>query len=288
MKIHRFRSEEHNRKIGLANKGKKHPYKPRPNCCGSRNHMYGITSTNWKGDEASYKSIREWVNNKLGKPSCCTVCGGNQEGRFIWVHIDTTLSLRDLSAYSSVCMSCWAKMHRFGTHFPIRRGWVMPDETRDKIRRAHLGKKHPQAGPKISLAKKRLYREHPEKHPNRIMAQGQKKGKGFVSIPQRALLSTVQYIFPEAILNWPVVCKTSTRYIDVGVPSIYLGFEYDGAYWHRNIDDTLREGELKDAGWQIIHFSAEGRKAGKQTQELAIQWFKDNGYNIPIAGVPNV
>ena len=105
-----------------------------------------------------------------------------------------------------------------------------------------------------SEAKKRLFTERPEKHPNYIMAQ-----KGFVSKPQKKLYESICRIFPKDIvfMEHPVRISKTTRYIDVAVPIFNLGFECDGGYWHQDPEkDRLRDLELQKEGWEVKHISA--------------------------------
>ena len=67
---------QHNRPIGMC------PYcsgiskLPDPNW--RRNKMIGNKNPQWKGDEVSYRSLHEWVNNYLPKPDKCEECKINK------------------------------------------------------------------------------------------------------------------------------------------------------------------------------------------------------------------
>lgn len=102
---------------------------------------------------------------------------------------------------------------------------------------------------KSNCKKEHLQRE-PEKHPNRILAK-----EGGVSYSQWYLYQEVLK-YHECELNHFVDCNGSSRYVDVGIPELKLGFEYDGKYWHQDKEyDMLRDKELEEAGWKIIHIT---------------------------------
>jgi len=153
-----------------------------------------------------------------------------------------------------------------------RKGVILSIETRNKMSVSRIGKKYPNLSKamkgkfvgennpmyrhtytketieKQSLAKKRLYSEHPEKHPN-LKMQNVSKGQRFMYEQLK------KFFYPNLVLlEYPVKTKHSVRYIDVALPQFNLGFEYDGAYWHQNQDENnARDLELKEKGWEIIH-----------------------------------
>lgn len=105
-------------------------------------------------------------------------------------------------------------------------------------------------GQRISLAKKKLFSEHPEKHPNRILAK-----KGRLSKPQMDMYSKLKKYFPDAELNYHVNTGISHRYIDVALPSRMLAFEYNGIYWHNEVEDKIRTEQLNNCGWKVLTFT---------------------------------
>lgn len=129
------------------------------------------------------------------------------------------------------------------------------------------GMKRKDAGTKISLIKKKLYEEHPEKHPNRILAQ--RKG---ISKPQLKMYEWLKSMYSDAELNYPIRTKNGYRYADVAVPSLKTDFEYDDPYWHKE-KDLKRSQEITEAGWNIFHFGPEElehnlREFKRQTERI--------------------
>lgn len=102
---------------------------------------------------------------------------------------------------------------------------------------------------KISLAKIKLFKDYPEKHPNRILAKN-----GGISKPQIAMFNILKEKFPDASLNHPVHTGLNSRHIDVALPTKMLAFEYNGSYWHKdNIEkDKIRTNQLNKLGWKVI------------------------------------
>lgn len=114
------------------------------------------------------------------------------------------------------------------------------------------GKRHTKAS--IELIKqnvKKVFRDHPEKHSNRRMGKA-----GFVSEPQKELFELAREIFQDAELEYPIKTLQSTRFADIGVPSLRIDLEMDGEHWHQNKEyDMIRDKEIQEVGWCVVHFS---------------------------------
>lgn len=82
-------SDEHKKKLSLAKKG---VYKEEGNPC-------------WKGDEASYVAIHQWVKRWKGSPKYCEQCGSTTAKKFEWANIDHKYQ-RILDDYIRMCTSC--------------------------------------------------------------------------------------------------------------------------------------------------------------------------------------
>jgi very-short-patch-repair endonuclease len=67
------------------------------------------------------------------------------------------------------------------------------------------------------------------------------------------------YPYPLSILNYPVpiVGRRKKRWVDVGIPHLKVGVEYDGLKHHFSVEakkrDKIRDVELAAMGWRIIH-----------------------------------
>ncbi|MGI0080641.1 MAG: DUF559 domain-containing protein [Nitrososphaerales archaeon] len=88
---------------------------------------------------------------------------------------------------------------------------------------------------------------------------GFKKGSNypFVSKGQYELFLATKKIFPDALLNQPIVTSSKNVYYpDILVPSIKTIVEYDGRYFHgdkRVSKDKIRDFNLQADGWKVIH-----------------------------------
>lgn len=91
----------------------------------------------------------------------------------------------------------------------------------------------------------RRWKENPDLHPNRSMAN--------VSKPQRRLFAIASVVFPDAMLEYPLQTAGRMRFLDVAIPSEKIGIEYDGAHWHQDAErDARRLAEINNAGWQVL------------------------------------
>jgi very-short-patch-repair endonuclease len=107
------------------------------------------------------------------------------------------------------------------------------------------GKKNPEHSKWV----KEFYKKHPEKHPLRILARN-----GRVSKPQKELFFILKQIYSNAKLNYKI--PNTSRFADVGIPSLKIDYEYDEPYWHQDKkQDSIRDKELKKEGWQTIRIN---------------------------------
>ena len=105
-----------------------------------------------------------------------------------------------------------------------------------------------------SELKKKLYQEHPEKHPNRKLAGNRKK----MTYPEKVVFDWLiehkiefehQYLFKS---------NQFTRYVDFYIPEKNLFIEVDGRYWHiKNLQNDLNKDEdAKQHGFITERISA--------------------------------
>jgi len=92
-------SEDHKRKISIANKGQI------PWFVGT-NKFSGKNNPMWKGDKVGYSALHEWVHKKLAKPLACNLCSevkpldlANKSGEY----------KRDLTDWIWLCRKCHVK-----------------------------------------------------------------------------------------------------------------------------------------------------------------------------------
>ena len=125
--------------------------------------------------------------------------------------------------------------------------------------RGMLGKHHTQTTREQMIRSHiKRFLEHPEESPNYVLARN-----GGLSKSQMKMFEIVKAEVGEieVSLNHYVRTSKTFRFIDVAIPSLKLGFEFDGTYWHQNISkDKARDKELTDQGWTIAHINEDGLK----------------------------
>jgi very-short-patch-repair endonuclease len=106
---------------------------------------------------------------------------------------------------------------------------------------------------RISNRFKKLYREHPEKHPNCRMRKD-----NYISQWQRQLYNIVKGLFPKykILMEFPIKVNKNLKFLDIAIPSLKIDIEYDGSYWHKDKEkDKKRDTALKRIGWRVIRFN---------------------------------
>ena len=90
------------------------------------------------------------------------------------------------------------------------------------------------------------------------------------SAGQRELLELVKSIYPDAISDYRF-SRTSKQQIDVYIPSLKMGFEYDGIYWHSSANkpdkyhlDKQNAAKAEDITLYQIFSDEWARPAGKK------------------------
>lgn len=103
-------SEEHKRKIGLANKGHKHSEETKkkigkankralpPERCGEKH-------SRWMGDKVGKSAVHSWMNKIYGKPNYCEFCMITEKKKYSWANISHEYH-RDFCDWLRLCYSC--------------------------------------------------------------------------------------------------------------------------------------------------------------------------------------
>lgn len=74
------------------------------------------------------------------------------------------------------------------------------------------------------------------------------------SIPQCELHKRIKEIYPEAILNFPILNYSA----DIAIISLRLVIEYNGSYWHQKQEnDELRKSKIEAVGWNVLTYEAD-------------------------------
>jgi len=98
---------------------------------------------------------------------------------------------------------------------------------------------------------------HPERHGNRVMGRAVMAGhEGYLSKGQRKLYALAQSLSYGVVeLEYPIKTEQGLFFVDVALPSLQLGLEFDGSYWHQDVEkDLRRDALLAQEGWKVIRY----------------------------------
>lgn len=75
--------------------------------------------------------------------------------------------------------------------------------------------------------------------------------------PQIKLLLIIKHLYPNNTLESET--KVTNYSIDVAIPELMLGFEYDEQYWHNRQKeyDNIRHSEIEFMGWKLLHIKSQ-------------------------------
>jgi very-short-patch-repair endonuclease len=132
-----------------------------------------------------------------------------------------------------------------------RKGRVFTEEHRKHLSESGKGRKlSEESKKKKGESYKRFIKDHPEKHPNYIMAQ-----KGFISSIERKVKDILDELNISYEPNYPIF----NYFVDFAILDKKLIIECDGDYWHNlpgaKERDKERQTQLESFGWSFIRFS---------------------------------
>jgi len=122
------------------------------------------------------------------------------------------------------------------------------EEIRDKIRQSSTGV-HPsiETRKRQSDSKIKFYQEHPEKHPNYILAQ--KGHETNIEKLMRKELDNRNILYEKQY-------KIDRFFTDFAIPDLKIAIECDGEYWHQDKEkEKSRDNIIESFGWNILHFT---------------------------------
>lgn len=76
------------------------------------------------------------------------------------------------------------------------------------------------------------------------------------SKPQIELFNLVSSLYSDTVLEFPIKVAENKHYsIDIAIPSLKVAIEYDGSYWHQNLErDQIRQKEIENLGWKFLRY----------------------------------
>ena len=90
------------------------------------------------------------------------------------------------------------------------------------------------------------------------------------SFPEKAIFFYIKQMFPDAIANYHSE-RLSTIEIDVFIPSVQIGIEYDGERWHRSIEKDMNKNKLcAESGILLIRVREPGCPILSDTLSICI------------------
>jgi len=168
------------------------------------------------------------------------------------IHSDNLKKVRQSGKYGDE----WKAKISIGLkkYFETHSGPIISDEGKARISAFNKGRI---VSEKTRKKLSNHLKAHPEQQFNAKLAR-----KGRLSHPQKVMFEVLKQWFLEDDLKMNHVVRTDTwRFIDVAIPSLCLGFEYDGSYWHQDITkESLRDQSLINCGWTIVHIDENGLK----------------------------
>ena len=186
------------------------------------------------------KMFGSWVS--ADKKYCSLSCAIKHRGKFNFQKGMPQINPR----WREALEKAWKNnpfLFKKGKHFS-------PETEFKKGHKSTLGRKRP-LDERLAIGRDRraFFRQHPEKHPNRILIK-----TNFISKAQRELHKILMKVFPDATLNYPIITEGGAKFADIGIPSLKLDVEYDGQYWHkkRKKQDKRRDLDLHKVGWTTI------------------------------------
>jgi hypothetical protein len=122
-------------------------------------------------------------------------------------------------------------------------GKVFSEEYRKKIGLAGIGRY-------VSEETRRKIGETNREHLRNILVKRPTK-------PQLKLFEVIKMKYPvnKIMMDYSIKTNKGYRFIDVAIPELRLGFEYDEPYWHQNKErDLQRHSLIESEGWKLTHF----------------------------------
>ena len=119
--------------------------------------------------------------------------------------------------------------------------------------------KIPEVRIRMTESYKQTLLDHPEKHPNKVMAQ-----RGFISNLEKKVMTVLDVLNLKYEHQFPI-----WRYfVDFALLDYNVVIETDGEYWHRDIEkDKYRMEDIESLGWTVIRFP--GKMINKDIQSVA-------------------
>lgn len=227
----------------------------------------------WKHSEESKKRISE---NRKGIPMPPEACEKIRRFRIGKKHSpETRIKLSEFQSgeksfmygkklseetKNKISESLKGNIHGFQKGHTIRKGMFHSEESKEKMRIASTGRvASKETRKKMGDSHKKYFKSHPkayEKTIRQLLSVVARRP----SKPELELFNVVKTEFPneKVKMNHLVKTKAGNKFVDVAIPRLKLGFEYDEPYWHQDKKgDILRHHLIENEGWKLKHYTSE-------------------------------
>lgn len=110
---------------------------------------------------------------------------------------------------------------------------------------------------------KQFFIDHPEKHPNRIMAQ-----KGHITSLEKIMFKILENLGIDFEREFPIL----QYFADFALPTYKVVIECDGEHWHKNKEkDKIRQDKIEAEGWSVLRFTGKWLRADPAGIEKMLQ-----------------
>ena len=102
-------------------------------------------------------------------------------------------------------------------------------------------------------------------------------GENQTSFPEQVIFYYVKKVFPDAQNRY----KDTGFELDIYIPNLKVGIEYDGAYWHRNkaLKERQKDSHFSNKGIRVIHVTESNDKENiKNTNYIPVKITSDYSY----------
>jgi very-short-patch-repair endonuclease len=171
--------------------------------------------------------------------------GENHFRRYIPVSEATRARMRAVRAGQTVTPGMLAALEGGRTYFKGR----TKENDASVARRAQIlsakysGKPNPAHGERL----RRLFEQHPERHPNFI-----RRERGYETQPERIMRQALS----GTTLRFEAQFHIGRYFGDFALPDHHTIIEVDGEYWHDPVRDAKRDADIAALGWRVVRFPA--------------------------------
>lgn len=158
-----------------------------------------------------------------------------------------------------------SKISKESGWYPSHKGCSHSEETKRKISENNKGKHSDMENIERLRRLGKIYKNkggyHLSEKTKEKMRKAIRKFPNKPTKPEVKLFEVIKSRYPneEVMSNHRVKTQDGNRFIDVAIPVLMLGWEFDGKYWHKDKKeaDQRRHEAIEAEGWKLTHYSNE-------------------------------